>query len=374
MDGHVTIIGCGNIGSALCGLLARMQEIQSLTLIDPGVYEHDNLSTQNISLAEVGMPKAHAMRRFLKRIRPNLPITTHICDVESLPYGALSCSVICACLDSRLSRLHVNEVAWRLGVPWIDSGVLASERLTRIEIFLPAMSAPCLECAFTQQHYDTMEVRHPCQKGPSSAAPTNAPAYLGALAASLQAAEVDKLLHGQRDEQRAGEQVLYGLNGHRHYVSHNRRNPECRFDHRVFAPQEISGRLRLKDLLFPVVPADRMSMSSESVSLSAPGQRFLRREPCQRCGRIDRPIQCVGTRDSPVQSCRFCGDTSTCRPGMLQEHLRCHDIPARLLARGPAALGLRPGDLLTVEDQFGERHYLIAQRPHARRLQTWTGF
>ena len=40
--------------------------------------------------------------------------------------GLLRGDLMVACLDSRASRQAVNEIAFRLGVPWIDLGVLLS--------------------------------------------------------------------------------------------------------------------------------------------------------------------------------------------------------------------------------------------------------
>ncbi|HLV79393.1 MAG TPA: ThiF family adenylyltransferase, partial [Chthonomonadaceae bacterium] len=301
-----------------------------------------------------------ALARRLKRIRPDLPIIAHHSAVEDLPLGALRCDVICACLDSRVSRIYVNEAAWRLNTPWIDAGVLASEMLARVDVFLPAPNAPCIECSWGEQHYATMEVRHPCLKGlAASTAATHAPAHLGALAASLQAAECHRLLReppvDRAADPRAGRQVLYSLRDHQQFISQNRYNPGCRFDHRVLASQEVSARMRLKDLLFP----DSGAATAGSVILSAPGRRFLQVAACPRCGRGGRAFRCISAHAAPVLVCRFCGVAAPVHPSGLHERLHACELPAWLLAHSPRALGLRPGDLFTVSDERGDRHYLL---------------
>lgn len=362
MGGHITIIGCGNIGAALCDLLARQPEVSRLTLIDSDIYTAENLRGQAVSRAEVGVPKVRAQARRLKRIRPELRIDAHCAAVESLPPGLLRSDVLCACVDSRISRMHINEMAWKLGIPWIDAGVLASEMLARIEVFVPGCDAPCLECAFGEQHYATLETRHPCQKGNVSAAPTNAPAYLGALAASLQAAECHKLLRGGRESLMAGEQVIYGLRSRQQFVSRNRRNPNCRFDHRVCVRQEIPASLDLEGLLFPTGAKE-----ADCVLLSVVGQRFLQAEACSQCGRRG-PARAFIRNDAGLErNCPRCGTTLPAHPGRLHERLRADAIPRSLLKQTPHALGLRPGDLLIVEDGEGARSYLLGPRLKGRR-------
>src|SRR5712692_3472179 len=121
MTGHIMIIGCGNIGAALCDLLARQPEVRRLTLVDSDIYTAENLRTQSITQSDFGLTKVRAQARRLKRVRPDLPVTAHFDRVENLPLGWLQSDVICTCLDSRISRMYVNEAAWRLGVPWIDA-------------------------------------------------------------------------------------------------------------------------------------------------------------------------------------------------------------------------------------------------------------
>ena len=52
------------------------------------------------------------------------------------------------CLDSRTSRRYVNQAAWRLGVPWIDGAVDAAGVLARVNAYVPAPEAACMECGW----------------------------------------------------------------------------------------------------------------------------------------------------------------------------------------------------------------------------------
>ena len=67
----VVVVGAGgNIGSHLVPHLARMQLLDSVTLIDNDVYEASNLQTQDVTPRDVGKRKTAVQARRLKRIRP----------------------------------------------------------------------------------------------------------------------------------------------------------------------------------------------------------------------------------------------------------------------------------------------------------------
>ncbi|HLJ55667.1 MAG TPA: ThiF family adenylyltransferase [Chthonomonadaceae bacterium] len=362
MLASVSIVGCGNIGGPLCDLIGRLPAVGRLTLIDADSYTEANLRGQAIGRAEIGMPKAVAMARRLRRIRPELRIDAHHAAVEELPIGVLRSSVICACLDSRVSRMAVNTIAFRLGVPWIDAGVLASEMLARVDVFVPGDRSPCLECAFGERHYATMEARHPCTGARSAAAPTNAPAFLGALAASLQAAECDRLLReaaAGAPFSGAGVQTMVGLDARTLVTSRNRRNISCKFDHEVYSPQCVPPRVSLKRLL------GEPAADPPGAWISSPGQRFVEGAECARCGSAGPAFRRLGPGAAPVETCGRCGACAPLHPGRLHERISAAALSPTLQCRPPSALGLRPGDLFTISDSRGARHYLLGSATSA---------
>ena len=165
---HVLVVGAGgNIGSHAIPHLARMPRVSRVTLIDSGRYESGNLSAQDIEASDIGKPKAEVQAQRLSRINAGLVVTPMSVAVEDVPLGALRADVIVACLDSRGARLVVNQAAWRLGVPWINAGVDGGGLLARVQTFVPAPNAPCLECAWSQADYDAIEQDYPCQPGQS---------------------------------------------------------------------------------------------------------------------------------------------------------------------------------------------------------------
>ena len=218
----VVIVGAGgNIGSHLVPHLARMRQVDRVTLIDRDVYEARNVYAQDITPRDVGKPKAVVQARRLRRIRPSLHVEAISDAVERIPMGTLRSDVILSCLDSRISRQQVSQFAWRLGIPLIDAGVEAGGLLARVNVYVPGRDTPCLECAWDDRDYDALEQTYPCL-GHAEVAATNAPSSLGSLAASLQAIECLKLLDGRADQAVVGKQVLLGRDSSqpiRHLIS-----------------------------------------------------------------------------------------------------------------------------------------------------------
>ena len=229
---YVVVAGAGTIGSHVLPHLARMRGVSTVTIIDRDRYESANVAAQNIRPADVGRSKAQIQARRLKQINPSLETRAVHAPVEEVPLGCFRADVVLACLDSRAARMTVNQAASRLGVPWIDAGIDAGGLLARVQVFIPSDAAPCLECAWDDQDYALVEQAYPCQQRDVPPA-TGAPSSLGALAASLQAIECEKLLSGDRGQLLAGRDVMIDARHHRHFVTTFQRNAECRMpDHK----------------------------------------------------------------------------------------------------------------------------------------------
>ncbi len=354
MSKHVAIVGLGATGSALCDLLARDPQITKLTLIDPGFYGPENLTTQRITEEDIDQPKVVVQRRRAELIRTDIEISTYLNEVGDLPPGILSADVIAACVDSLEARIDINLAAWRLGIPWVDSGVLGSQMLARVELFLPSEEAPCLECTFTDAHYQNMKIRAACQKpGDSISAPTNSPVFLSGLAAALQAAEIIHLLNGDDRGLEPGEQLLYGLDNRQIVLSRNRRNPECRFDHVVYRPTPTAPAASIQ------VITQGFGLDARSAVLRAPGYCFAERLVCSRCGEPSGSATAIRTAGTPTLRCNGCGRYQTVHPWILHESLCLRSQPADTLQGSVVDLGMRPGDIFSL-DSGDTRFYGIA--------------
>ncbi|MCC7420413.1 MAG: ThiF family adenylyltransferase [Planctomycetaceae bacterium] len=346
----VVVVGAGgNIGSHVVPHLARMPEIERLVLIDPDRYEEKNLRSQDIHTRDVGQSKVRVQARRARAIRRDLHVVTHACAVESIPLGGLRCDVIVACLDSRSARQSVNQMAWRLGIPWIDAGVTGgSELLARVNTYSPAFEAPCLECAWSNDDYRLLEVKHACETE-RKVASTNAPAALGGLAASLAALECARLLTGDISGSLAGRQILLDARHHTHFVTSFRRNPRCRFDHHVWpiAPSPHSAKqLRLRDV------STMCEFTGEDLAISLEGERFAMRARCP-CGWAASPDdpRVVGLvrrfAESPL-TCPQCGKPVVFGGWDLCERIHLKHLSNVAARRTLASLGFVPRDVFSV--------------------------
>lgn len=147
----VTLVGCGALGSVLASTLARAG-VGHLRIIDRDFIELDNLQRQVLfdeqDLAE-NLPKAEAAARKLRRANSGIEVVGTVADLN--PASALA---LCADADLLLdgtdnleTRYLLNDVAVKLGVPWIYAACIATEG-----VVLPVLPhrTPCLRCLWDE--------------------------------------------------------------------------------------------------------------------------------------------------------------------------------------------------------------------------------
>lgn len=333
----VTIVGAGgNIGSHLVPHLGRMPGIDRVTLVDRDIYEERNLFSQDILPGDIGKSKASVQARRLRAINPDLHVIPVAESVEKLPLGMLRADVMLTALDSRRSRQCVNEIAWRLGMPWCDSGVRSEELLARIVVFAPGEDKPCLECAWSDSDYEKIEQIYPCDDDVrTNEIPTNAPSCLGALAASMQALECGKILEGRLDRVALGRQIAVDAQWHRHHEMRYRRNPECRFDHKRWIIHKLPCALdqfTIRDMLRlgDRVELDRMP--------------FVKELSCPACGRGRSLFYLSAALSAPARKCPGCGTAMLATGFDTLERIDRH-ASQRILDCSLRKAGLREGDV-----------------------------
>ena len=104
--------------------------------------------------------------------------------------------VVIGCLDNREARLWVNRQCWKVGTPWVDSGIQEIQGV--VKVFVPPDSA-CYECAMTERDYQLLNLRYSCPllrrdqilEGKVPTAPT-----IASMMAALEVQEALKLIHG----------------------------------------------------------------------------------------------------------------------------------------------------------------------------------
>jgi molybdopterin/thiamine biosynthesis adenylyltransferase len=349
----------GNIGSHVVPLLVRMFGVTQLTLVDFDRYEAKNLVSQSIFPSEVGRSKARVQARRAQRINPKIEVVAIFDRLENVPLGCLRGDVILACLDSKESRRRANEIAWHLGVPWIDAGVEPSLMLARVNTYLPAADQPCLECAWGERDYAELATLHPCDGGVLNTPATNSPACLGALAAALQAIECQKLLAGQLSGALIGRQVIMEAATHKQFVTTFRRNPQCRFDHAIWKisslhqrPQELS--------LGAVLKLGHHSNGLSSLAFG--GQPLVKRLDCPKCGFSRRLFRLQSRLGPGERLCDRCGGELLSAGFYMKTRLARADLGPGDEARTLASLGLRAGDVISLSNGSRPRFLSLCAR------------
>jgi molybdopterin/thiamine biosynthesis adenylyltransferase len=358
--GTVVVVGAGgNIGSQTVPHVARMAGVRRVTLIDSGVYEEKNLTSQAIEPPDVGRPKAILQARRLHAINPALSVTAVGDVVANVPLGLLRGDVVLACLDSRAARCAVNLSAWRLGIPWIDSGVHGAELLARVNVYLPGPEQPCYECAFDARDYEMLEQSYPCA-GQDTPPATNAPSGLGALAAALQVLECQKLLAGNHAQLAVGRQVTISALAHRCLVTRFPVNTACRFDHDVWdvvALERGAERLTVGQVL---AFGREASGESGSLRLGIPHQAFTTALACPPCGRrVEISLHLIRRLSVAAQACADCGGRMRAAGTDVIEWLPEADLSPAVKDTPLHALGFRDGDVVTVAGVGRESHFEI---------------
>lgn len=361
----LVLIGVGNIGSFAAPLLARIDGLEEIVLVDGDVYEEKNLISQGIEPSDVGTFKAIAQAVKLRRLFPALKVTAFARRVEDVPLGLLRADLIVAGLDSKVARQRVNEIAWRLNVPWLDSGVHADGCLTRLTLFVPGETA-CWECGLSQRDYMNLEVPYACQRegNREMTAPSGASASLGAYAAAAAALEVERFFAGGPNPPLAGVELRHDGVNRRILESLLARNPKCRFDHLTplidvldVAPSQISLREAF---------ALGGSRNGAGAELSVPGVPFVIGMVCPKCVCRVRVANLHGRPPLSRRRCDAC-DIPLKPIGMdIHDRVRISHFSSELLTLPLSQIGFEGGDVLCARSADGKEKF-VELRPSATR-------
>jgi molybdopterin/thiamine biosynthesis adenylyltransferase len=339
----VTVIGAGNIGSQLLGHLARMPEVRRITCVDPDQYGPDNLSTQDIGNADIGVAKAPAAARRLRRIRENLEITAIVDRVENVPWGRLRADAFCGCVDSKAARASINLVARRLGTPYVDAGIRADGLLARVDVYGPGPGGACLECGWGKRDYESLGTAWSCTGEPREAPRSGAGSALGGLAAAMQALECRKLLEGGAPDCLFDRQVVIEAVRHHLFVNVLRQSPVCRFDHRKVqihaARAETLADLQAQGTTLLGQPAEALAVERKS---------WVTQVACRSCGEQAPVLRLQGRLDRQQARCPRCREQRQAVGFGMMPRLNFAFLPPERLAEPLSCIGLADGDVVSV--------------------------
>jgi molybdopterin-synthase adenylyltransferase len=146
-EGFAVVVGCGALGTVIASALVRAG-VGRVRIIDRDFIEYHNLQRQLLFTErdiEDGLPKAEAAERHLREANSAVEVEGVVADfvptnAEKLVAGA---GVILDGLDNFETRFLVNDVALKLGIPWVYGGAIGSGGMTAT--FLPT-ERPCFRC------------------------------------------------------------------------------------------------------------------------------------------------------------------------------------------------------------------------------------
>jgi molybdopterin/thiamine biosynthesis adenylyltransferase len=345
---HVAVVGAGAIGSHVLPLIARLPHVHAITVVDRDTYDASNLAKQDIAGSDVGTSKAEVQARRLRAVSNTLAVRSLHMPIEDVPLGWLRSDVMLACLDSRRARMTVNQIAWRLGIPWINAGLQSDEELVRVQAFIPSPDSACLECAWDARDYDLVEQTYPCRAGHIAA--TGGSAGLAALAASLQALECEKFLKGDLDSLLSGRDLMIDARNHRHFITRFARNAGCRMpDHDGWSISKMTADPASTTLRQFLSLVDERLGSDAQTTLEVAGQRFAIGVRCSQCA-SHSPIARVfrGELHRIGSPCDKCGEAAHPTGFDLVDRVRLAELPSHASDLPLASLGLLAGDVVVI--------------------------
>jgi molybdopterin/thiamine biosynthesis adenylyltransferase len=339
-----------------------------LVLVDRDIVESANLGTQGFTQEHLGLPKTEARARWLGPLNPSCRIEPLIhADIRRLGLGALrGCDILFSCLDSRTSRVAVNEIAMRLGIPWVDAGIDGSGRsmAVRVAAYHPRNSTcGCYICPHDSASFRKMlsaetEASSCSTKWWTAAAqvarPTVAASPLGGVAASVQAIWGMKILVGDIEEI-AGKELHFDPDRGLVSLHQLKRNAHCLFDHRVYALQQL-GKNASPMTIDETFTAAEMSLGPDVV-LELPHRAIVTRLRCFDCGAEAKPYRMFESLGAGDALCGCGGEMTPVMTDILENFSRSQAAP--FLHRTWKALGLPASDVVIATNGNAELHLLI---------------
>jgi molybdopterin-synthase adenylyltransferase len=144
---RVALVGCGTLGGIYAQNLVRMG-IAYLRLIDRDIVEEHNLATQLLfdeEDAAAALPKTEAARRHLEKVNSEVQLEAVSADLASSTAEALlgGVDLILDATDNFETRYLINDVAVKLGIPWIYTATVG---YTGLSLAVSPGRSACLRC------------------------------------------------------------------------------------------------------------------------------------------------------------------------------------------------------------------------------------
>ncbi len=143
---HVLIVGCGALGTAAANNLTRAG-IGKISILDRDFVELNNLQRQMLfDENDVGEPKAIAATKKLKLINSAIEVEPIVKDLNHTNVEEIikDIDLVLDGTDNIQTRMLINDVCVREGIPWIYTGAIGTSGMTMN--ILP--DAACIRCLY----------------------------------------------------------------------------------------------------------------------------------------------------------------------------------------------------------------------------------
>ena len=191
MNSRVTLCGVGALGTVLANNLVRAG-VGHIRVIDRDFVEPSNLQRQVLfDEADVtnNMPKAEAAVIKMRQINSSVKLEAIVADINrtNIEEFCKDSDLILDGTDNFEVRYTINDVAVKLGKPWVYGGAVGTEGMTMT--IVPG-DTPCLRCVFE------------ASPGPGEVGTCETAGVLGpavGVIANMQSAEALKILAGKKE-------------------------------------------------------------------------------------------------------------------------------------------------------------------------------
>lgn len=348
---RVLVVGAGALGNEVLKNLALLG-VGTVYVIDLDDVEPSNLSRSVLFRTEDGgRGKAEVGAQRAGEINPDVRMIPFKGDViTDLGLGLFAdVDVVIGCLDNREARLWVNRQCWKVGTPWVDSGIQEIQGV--VKVFVPPDSA-CYECAMTERDYQLLNLRYSCpllrrdqiMEGKVPTAPT-----IASMMGALEVQEALKIIHGLPVA--AGSAMVFNGVANQFYTTRLPFRADC-LSHETY-PQPVELPLSATQ------PVADLFAAAQQTGLAGPLTLVLERDlvvsiGCPRCGwHID--VHRPRTRVSQAES--IC---PTCNKPAQPEIVSALAEDSPLAALSLAQVGIPPYDIVRVDGIDDSGFFLLA--------------
>jgi len=358
----VVVAGVGNIGGQTLAHLAGIG--MNLIAMDRGRVRVENLGNQGFPEDSVGLTKVEARRTELLRINPNLEVDPYHAGIEDLGVGSFrGADLIFCCFDNQRSRVVLNELAVRGGVPWVDAAIdgSGSRFFGRVAAYDPSSSdSPCYVCPHESESLRGImreDVGPGCpvwrwDKRDDVAPATMAVSALGGVVASIQVLWGLKLLLGQGQDL-IGRELYVDLDDHVLTVHRIKRNRSCLLDHQVFSVKRLRRSVQNTTLAKTFAVAE--SRLGRGVTLELHRRSLVTEIHCPSCSAVKRPYRLLQAMTEAEATCG-CGSVMQPVPTGLLDRLRKEQLVGHL-DKTWSEFGFKVDDILSFSSGAKQIHF-----------------